>query len=266
MVVALDESQHVLYELLVLGVVRDGEAEAFGSFDQPVHTDGQVLPRQVDVARVEEGQHPFGLKVAQVGVVGYLHLVYEVDHLLEEVQIGPSLARGLLHAAVEVDGQDALRTRGDPACTEGVAEAIVLDFVAQAAARGQRVGVVAHVGEEGVAGGVHFGRQVSVVAVDDVAVARQQGHRLDREGKYGFRALGVEPVHEAALQPVDALPVGPSAVGEDEVAEKALEVVAVVVGDVPEHGLIVAGARRLVDGVDNLFEAVGHDLVERAPA
>ena len=53
-------------------------------------------------------------------------------------------------------------------------------------------------------------------------------------------------------------------VREAEVIEQALEIITVVITDVPEHGLEVTGARRLVDGVDDLLEAVGDDLVEGA--
>ena len=55
--------------------------------------------------------------------------------------------------------------------------------------------------------------------------------------------------------------MGFRAVGEDELPEERFEIIAVVVGDVPEDGLEVAGSGGLVDRVDDLLEAVGDDLV-----
>ncbi len=265
-VVAFDQPQDLLHETLVVRIVVDPESERFGSLDQAVHADGQVLAREVDVSRVEERKHAPGVEVAQVLVVGQLHLVHQVHDLFEQLHVGGADASRMLDAAVEVDRKHAFRAGRYAARPQRVAEAVVLYLVAQAAAARQRVGVVAHVGEEGVPLCVHAGREVAPLAVDHVAVAREQRHGLYGEGQHGLRALGVEPPHEALLQPAQRLPVGARAVGEAEFAEQALEVGAVVVGDVPEDGLEVAGARRLVDRVDDLLEAVGHHLVECAAA
>ena len=54
------------------------------------------------------------------------------------------------------------------------------------------------------------------------------------------------------------------AVRETKLAEDTLEIVAVVVTDIPKDGLEVSGTRRLVDGIDYLLEAVGDDLVDSA--
>ena len=263
-VVALDQPQNLLGEAHVVGVVDDGDPLVFGRFDQAVDADGEVLARQVDVARVEERKHSLALQLFEVLVVGQLHLVRKVDHLFEERQVGNALPLGVLDTAVEVDRQHALRTGRDAARSQRVAESVVLDLVAQAAARRQRVGVVAHVGEERMSFGVHLGREVAPLGVHHVAVAGQQRHRLDGEGEHGFEPFGVEPLHEAFLQPRQPLPVGARPVGETELAEERFEVVAVVVGDIPEDGLEVACAGGLVDRVDHLFEAVGDDLVDRA--
>ena len=176
-----------------------------------------------------------------------------------------AVLHGVLDAAVQVDRQYALRTRRDASGAQRVAEPIVPDLVPQAAARRQRVGVVADVGEERVPRGVHFGREVAPLAVHHVAVAGQQRHRLDGEGQHGFRAFAVEPRHKPFLQPRQRLPMGFRAVREDEFPEKRLEIVAVVVGDVPEHGLEIPRPGGLVDRVDDLLEAVGDHLVDRAP-
>ena len=266
LVAAFDEPQNLLHEVLVLGVVVDAHAEVFGRLDQTVHPDGEVLAAHVDVARVEEREHAFRAERFQILVVGELHLVHEFRNLFEELQIGDVRAPGVLDAAVEVDREHALRAGGDAARTERIAESVVLNFVAQTAARRERVGVVAHVGEERVPGGVHLGREIGPLAVDRIAVAGQQRHRLDGEGQHGLRALGVEPAHEAFLEPAQRLPVRARTVRKTELAEETLEVGAVVVGDVPEDGLEVACARGLVDRVDDLLETVGDDLVDRAAA
>ena len=175
------------------------------------------------------------------------------------------VVHGELDTAVQVDGEHALRACRHTAGAQRVAKAVVRDLVAQTAARAQRVGIGAHVGEERVALGIHLGREVAPFLVLAVALlVGEQGHRLDGERQQGLRALVVEPLHEALLQPGESLPVGLRAVGEVEVAEDGLEVVLVVVGDVPEHGLVVTGTCRLVQRVDNLLEVVGDHLVDGA--
>ena len=58
----------------------------------------------------------------------------EVDDLREILPVVELVVHGILDAAVEVDGQHALGTCGDATGTEGVAETVVLDLIAQAAA------------------------------------------------------------------------------------------------------------------------------------
>jgi len=252
--------------VLVLRVVVDRDAEELGGFHQTVHADGEVLAVDGDVAGVEERQHSLGLQVLEVLVVADLHLVHQVDDLLDELELRDVVAAFVLDATVDVDGEHTLGAGGDTACAEGVAESVVLDFVTQTAAAAQGVGVVAHVSEERVAGGVHLCREVGIFGVDDVAVLAEQRHGLDREGEHGAEAFLVEPAHEPFLKPAEGFPDGFRAVGEAELAEEALEIVAVVIGHVPEHRLEVACARGLVDGVDHLLEAVGDHLVDGALA
>ena len=188
----------------------------------------------------------------------------KVNDVFQILQVGDIQAACLLDTAVEVDGEHALGAGGHAAGAQGVAETIVLDLVAQATAAAQGVGVVAHIGEEGVAFGVHFRGEVGVFLVFDVAVLGKQRHGLHREGEYGAGAFLVEPAHEAFLQPTYRFPVGLAAVGEAELAEQTLEIVFVVVGNVPEYGLEIARARRLVDGIDHLLETVGDHFVNGA--
>ena len=112
--------------------------------------------------------------------------------------------------------------------------------------------------------GVHLSGEVGIFLVGYVAIFREECHSLDWECQDGLETFGVEPFHEAFLEPVERVPVRLAAVREVEVAEEALEIIFVVVGDVPEHRLVVTCASWLVDGVNYLFEAVGDDLVEGA--
>ncbi len=266
LVVLLYDGQDALHELLVLVVGVNLQAHELGSLHEAVDADGEVLAVHRDVASVEEWQHAVGLQLLEVLVVGELHFVADVDDVGEELLVVLAVVDGVLDAAVEVDGEHGLGSCAHAAGTEGVGEAVVLNLVAQTAAGGEGVGVVAHVGEEGVAFGVHLCGEVAPFLVAALAVVSEQRHGLYGEGEDGLAALGVEPRHEALLEPGEAVPVGLRTVGEVEVAEEGLEVVLVVVGDVPEHGLEVACSRRLVDGVDDLLEAVGDDLVDGALA
>ena len=76
-----------MHEMLVVRVVVDGDFEELGGFHEAVHADGEVLPAEVDVARVEEGQHAFPLQFLQVLVVADLHLVAEVNDFLKESEV-----------------------------------------------------------------------------------------------------------------------------------------------------------------------------------
>ena len=109
--------------------------------------------------------------------------------------------------------------------------------------------------------GIHLGGEVTPLLVYHVSVLGEQGHGFHGESQHGLGALLVEPLHEPFLQPVETVPVRLAAVGEEELTEEALEVGLVIVGDVPEHGLVVTGSRGLVDGIDNLLKAIGDHLV-----
>ena len=248
----------------ILRRVFDLQTQELGSLYQTVHTDRQVLTTDIDISGVEQRQHTFLLQVLQVLIVSQLHLVHQIHYVLDVCLIRDVVAYGVLDSAVQVDRQYGFRTRRYTTCTQGVAEAVVGDLVTQTAAAREAVGVVAHVGEERVPLRVHLCREIAVLLVFDIAVLRQQRHRLYRERQHAARTLFVEPVHEAALQPVQALPVRCLAVRETEVIKQALEIIAVVVTDVPEYGLEVTRTTRLVQAVNHLLEAVGDDFVYRA--
>ena len=111
LVVVFHEAQDVADKLRVFLIVGNGHAEAFCSFHDAVHTDGQILALDVDIASIEERQHAFLEEVFEVGVVGHLHLMNEVDDAIEVFHIGTAFTRCLLHAAVDIDGQHTLGTR-----------------------------------------------------------------------------------------------------------------------------------------------------------
>ncbi len=173
LVVLFDHSENFLRKTFVIGIVVDRNAEKFGRFDQSVHTDSEVLARHIDIARIEQGQHPLRLHVFQVLVVGQLHLVHQIDHLLEEELIGHTLTCGVLDATVQVDRQHALRAGRYASGAERVAEPVVRNFVAQAAAARKRIGIVAHVGKERMSLGIHFGREIAPLLVLHVTVFRE---------------------------------------------------------------------------------------------
>ena len=112
--------------------------------------------------------------------------------------------------------------------------------------------------------GIHFRGQFGVGFVFDVSVLCQERHGLHGESQHGFCAFFVEPFHEATLQPVQCGPGRFCAIREAEVAEDAFKIVGVVVGYVPKDGLEVSCAGGLVDGIDDLLEAVGDDFVDGA--
>ncbi len=246
----------------VLGVVFDFQSEELGSLYQTIHADGQILTADVDIAGVEQRQHAALLQLLQVLVVRQLHLVHQVDDLFDISLIRDIVAYSVLDSAVEVDGQYRFRTRRHTTRSQRVAEAVVGDLVTQTAAAGERVGIVAHVGEERVTGRIHLCGEVAVLLVLDVAVLGQQRHCLYREGQDATGALLVEPAHETTLQPVEAVPVRLFAVGEVEIAEERLEIVAVVVADIPEHRLVVTRTGGLVQAVHHLLEIVADELVD----
>ena len=208
LVVVLDEREDAFHKISILLVVADGDAEAFCCFDNAVHTDGEILALNVDVASIEEGEKSAFTHPVEVGIVGHLRLVHEVDDAIEIFHVVATFARGLLHAAVDVDGEHRLRTSAHTTCTEGVREAVVLDFIAQTAATSERVGIVAHIGEEGVAFGIHFCGEIAIFFVDDVAILAEQSHCFHGEGQDGLGAFGIKPVHKAFLQPREGFPVG----------------------------------------------------------
>ena len=111
LVVFFDEPQNLLHKGFVLRVIRNLDFEELGGFHEAVHADGEVLATQIDVARVEQRQHAFLLQFLQVLVVANLHFVAKVNDFFEESEVVHVVARGVLDAAVEVDGEHALGTR-----------------------------------------------------------------------------------------------------------------------------------------------------------
>ena len=105
LVVVFDEREDAFHKVSIFLVVADGDAEAFCSFHNAIHTDGEILALDVDVASIEEGKKSALTHPVEVGIVSHLRLVHEVDDAIEVFHIVATFACGLLHAAVDVDGE-----------------------------------------------------------------------------------------------------------------------------------------------------------------
>ena len=53
LVVVFDEREDAFHKVSILLVVADGDAQTFCSFHNAIHTDGEILALDVDVASVE---------------------------------------------------------------------------------------------------------------------------------------------------------------------------------------------------------------------
>ena len=133
-VVILDESEGILNELHIFRIVVDLDSEELCSLHESVDTYSKVLTADVDEAGIKERKHSLLLECLEVLVICKLYLMYKVDDLRKVCQIVTSILYCILDAAVEIDCEHALRSGRDTAGTEGVAESVVLDLVAQTAA------------------------------------------------------------------------------------------------------------------------------------
>ena len=263
-VLFLDDTEHFLNKVRIFGAIFYLYAQELCCFYQSVNTNRQVLTANVDITGVKQRKHATILQRLQVLVVSQLHFMHQVNDILNICLIRDVVANSILNSTVQVDCQYRFRTGRHTTCAQRVTEAVVCNLVTQAAATRQTVGVVAHIREERVTFRVHLGREIAVLFVFDIAVLCQQSHRLYRERQHATRTLFVEPVHETTLQPVQTLPVRSLTVRETEVLKQTLEIITVVVTDVPEYGLEVTRTARLIQTVHYLLEAVGNNLVNRA--
>ena len=104
LVVAFDEREDVFDKLLIFRVVANGDTKAFCRFDDAVDTDCEVLALDVDVAGIEEREQSSLTHPVEVFVVGHLRLVHQIDDAVQIFHVIASLTRGLLYAAVDIDG------------------------------------------------------------------------------------------------------------------------------------------------------------------
>ena len=109
-VILLDKAKDALYEVQVLIVWRNLQTHKLGSLHKTVDTDGQILTGDIDIAGIEERQHTVLLQFLQILVIGQLHLMAEVNHTTEVLQIVHLMVDGILDAAVQVDGEHRLRS------------------------------------------------------------------------------------------------------------------------------------------------------------
>ena len=149
-VFVLSYGNHTLaVERTVFVIDAFGERLVGGGVIQAVLVGHDILiPIQGLLSCVKERKHSLLLERLEVLVICELYLMYKVHNLSKICKVVAAVLYRVLDTAVKVDGKHALRTCGHSAGTEGVAETIVLDLVAQTTAGCERVGVVAHVCEE----------------------------------------------------------------------------------------------------------------------
>ena len=134
LVVLLNKSENFLNIMCILRVVVYLVAQELGSLHQTVDTNRQILSSDIDVTGIEQRKHSLCLQVFQVLVVGKLYLVYEIYHLSQELHVIHLMLYGILDTAVQVDCQHALASGRNSACSQSIAESVVLDLVPQTAA------------------------------------------------------------------------------------------------------------------------------------
>ena len=248
----------------IFGAVLDFDTEELRRFYESVDTDSEILASDIDVTGIEEREHAFFLKSFEVFVVSKLHFVHQIHDILYICLIRDIIPYGVLDSSVEINSEHRLRAGRNTSRTERITEAVVRNRIAKAAARGERIGIIRDIGKEGVAFRVHLRCKIAILFVLDISVLSEKRHGFNRESKDATCAFFIEPIHEPFLEPVEAVPVRRFSVREAEILKQALEIVAVVVTDVPKNGLEIASTGRLVQAINDLLETIGNDFVNRA--
>ncbi|MPN37555.1 hypothetical protein SDC9_185075 [bioreactor metagenome] len=187
------------------------------------------------------------MHVFQVFVVSHLYFMHQIHHFFEEKMIMHTPSGSMLDASVQVDSQHTFRTGRNTSGAQCITEPIVGNLVTQPATTAQRIGIVAHIGKKRMSFRVHFSCKIPVFLVLHLSVITQQSHCFYRESQHRFRTLQVKPFHETFLKPVQRLPMRLASIREHEVLKQAIEIVTVVIRDIPENGLKVPGSGRLID-------------------
>ena len=81
--------------------------------------------------------HTLALQVFKILFISRLHLMHQVNHLAHKLQMRNIVLVFVLDTAVDIDSQHALGTGGHTTRTQGIAKAIVLNLITQAAAAAQ---------------------------------------------------------------------------------------------------------------------------------
>ena len=137
LVLLFDQPENGLHKTQVIGIVADFDSHKLGSLNQTVDANRQVLPPHIDVAGIEQGQHSMFVQRFQILVIGQLRPVAQVDDIGQKRFVIELMIDGILHTAVDVHRQHALRTGRYATRSQSVAETVVLYLVAQAATAGQ---------------------------------------------------------------------------------------------------------------------------------
>ena len=135
----------------------------------------------------------------------------------------------ILYAAIKVYGKHRLRTSRDTTCTKCVTKSIVLNLVTQTAARTERVGIITKVSKEAMTSSIHLCCKVAPLFILAIAILCKHCHSLNRESKNSLCTLLIKPLHKTFLQPVHTFPIRLRTIREEEVTEKALEIILIII-------------------------------------
>jgi len=152
LVLLLDGAQDELQELDVLGIVAHFQSQEACCFVQAVDADGGIELADVDVSSVGCCEHAAVLHLVEHGLVGDVVLVDALQDggqvkAQEGVEVVVAFcagdgALGILHDAVDVQGDDVARAGHHTRQAGCRIEGVLCQLVLQSATGGQRVGAV----------------------------------------------------------------------------------------------------------------------------
>ena len=242
--------QTALHKFDVFGVVAHSNTAGFGRFGHAVDADGEKLFVERDKAGIVNRQHAGGLIFFHQLAVGIL-IAVDFAHFC--CQVAPVLLE-----PVHIERDHINRAGGHAACAQGVGKSAVVDLVAQATARGKRIGIVGKINEKRIALGQFLRHFVGKLFILAFALVGEHGGGNHRKSEHRFAALLIKPFEKIILQPRHALPLGFGEIGKHKIAEHGLEIMRVIKRNIPKHALIAARGGGLVDAVYHMLQVVGH--------
>ena len=135
---------------------------------------------------------------------------------------------------------------------------MVADFIAQAAARCERIRAVRKINKEAVARGQLTGHCLGKRLITAAPCLGQHCNGYHWKSQDGLAPLLIEPIEEKALQAIYARKIRTrEIIRENEVGKNSGEIMAVINGNIPEHALIATRCRWLVERIDHTLQMVG---------